>query len=285
MHYFEQIRAFRLIQRTRQELQAPAVALWYALLGTSNELGHPESFGVALSSLAHDAGLSLSGVKRARETLARSGLIEWQAQPGRACARYRMLDITMDYTAREEAAREPQSEPQTEPQSEPQTGPQSEPQSEPHTGPIHYTKTKTNQTQKTPPQAPQGEGEGVKDAFEAFWEGYPRKAGKETARRAYRRLAPGTELQGRMLDALSAQRQGEQWQREGGRFIPHPATWLSQRRWEDEPVLAGEGRAGMKRGAEGFRGLALEQRYPQRHYDPALMDGPSSEAIREAMKL
>jgi hypothetical protein len=26
----------------------------------------------------------------------------------------------------------------------------------------------------------------------------------------------------------------EQWRRDDGRFIPHPATWLNQRRWEDE---------------------------------------------------
>jgi hypothetical protein len=26
-----------------------------------------------------------------------------------------------------------------------------------------------------------------------------------------------------------------QWLREGGRFIPNPATWLNQERWGDEP--------------------------------------------------
>ncbi len=26
----------------------------------------------------------------------------------------------------------------------------------------------------------------------------------------------------------------EQWQREGGRYIPNPATWLNRGRWDDE---------------------------------------------------
>ena len=26
------------------------------------------------------------------------------------------------------------------------------------------------------------------------------------------------------------------WQKEGGRFVPQPATYLNQRRWEDESV-------------------------------------------------
>jgi len=28
--------------------------------------------------------------------------------------------------------------------------------------------------------------------------------------------------------------QSESWNRDGGRYIPHPSTWLNGRRWEDE---------------------------------------------------
>ncbi|NLV58602.1 MAG: hypothetical protein GXY67_07510 [Clostridiales bacterium] len=171
-NYFKQIKAFRLIQHTSKELQAPAVALWYALLGTSNDLGHPAVFTVALSALASDAGLSLSGVKRAREALTRQGFIQWQQRPGRACAQYRMLDIAVDYSggtaAPWESQTEPQTELQTEPQSEPQSGPQTGPQSGPQSGPIIYTKTKTGQTQTTPPLTPPGEGEGEKIAMKYY---------------------------------------------------------------------------------------------------------------------
>ena len=37
-----------------------------------------------------------------------------------------------------------------------------------------------------------------------------------------------------MIGAVEAQKQTEQWKRDGGQYIPHPATWLNQMRWEDE---------------------------------------------------
>lgn len=33
---------------------------------------------------------------------------------------------------------------------------------------------------------------------------------------------------------LARQCHCEQWQRDGGQYIPHPATWLNQGRWKDE---------------------------------------------------
>ena len=37
-----------------------------------------------------------------------------------------------------------------------------------------------------------------------------------------------------MIQAVEKQKQSTQWQRDGGQYIPHPATWLNQERWEDE---------------------------------------------------
>ena len=39
----------------------------------------------------------------------------------------------------------------------------------------------------------------------------------------------------KMSDALNAQKQSDQWMRDDGRYIPHPATWLNGRCWEDDP--------------------------------------------------
>ena len=41
-----------------------------------------------------------------------------------------------------------------------------------------------------------------------------------------------------ILAAVAAQKRTEQWQREGGRFVPMAATWINQRRWEDEVAPA-----------------------------------------------
>ena len=73
--------------------------------------------------------------------------------------------------------------------------------------------------------------------FERFWEAYPRKAGKEEARRAFQRVDVPV---GVLVDAISVQRKSAQWQKEGGRYIPFPANWLNQRRWEDQPPGAGQ---------------------------------------------
>ena len=36
------------------------------------------------------------------------------------------------------------------------------------------------------------------------------------------------------MTAIGRARVTEQWQKEGGRFIPNPTTWLNQGRWDDE---------------------------------------------------
>ena len=45
------------------------------------------------------------------------------------------------------------------------------------------------------------------------------------------------ELFTKILTAVDNQKKGEQWQKENGVYVPHPATWLNQRRWEDEAVV------------------------------------------------
>lgn len=83
-----------------------------------------------------------------------------------------------------------------------------------------------------PPIAPKGADLWL--LFDRFWRAYPKKKGKESARRAWRKLAPDMALCRVMAKALDRQRQSGDWQREGGQFIPYPATWLNGRRWEDE---------------------------------------------------
>lgn len=70
--------------------------------------------------------------------------------------------------------------------------------------------------------------------FAEFWEAYPRKVGKVVAEKAWRKLAPTAELRQIIHDALETHKRGPQWTKDQGQFIPHPATWLNQRRWEDE---------------------------------------------------
>ena len=74
--------------------------------------------------------------------------------------------------------------------------------------------------------------------FAAFWEAYPKKVGKGEARKAWKKVKPDAALHERILHAIDAAKGCDQWCREGGRYIPNPATWLNQGRWDDEPTQA-----------------------------------------------
>lgn len=71
--------------------------------------------------------------------------------------------------------------------------------------------------------------------FLKFWREYPKKVGKGAAYKIFNKLDLTKKEKADIISALSWQRKSEQWLRDNGQFIPHPATYLNQRRWEDEP--------------------------------------------------
>jgi hypothetical protein len=72
------------------------------------------------------------------------------------------------------------------------------------------------------------------EGFDAFWKIYPRKTAKGDAERAWLKLNPSMEFQQKIIAAVEKAKQSEQWQRDAGRFIPYPATYLNGKRWDDE---------------------------------------------------
>ncbi len=80
------------------------------------------------------------------------------------------------------------------------------------------------------------------DQFDQFWAIYPRKVGKKAALNIWTRLKPDKDLLEQILRAVEKQKKLDQWTKDGGQFIPNPATWLNQCRWEDElPTGSGKG--------------------------------------------
>jgi hypothetical protein len=69
--------------------------------------------------------------------------------------------------------------------------------------------------------------------FAEFWDQYPKKVGKQAAKSSWNRIKPNTELFDHIMQAVTDAKQSEQWTRDSGRFIPNPATWLNQGRWDD----------------------------------------------------
>ena len=52
--------------------------------------------------------------------------------------------------------------------------------------------------------------------------------------KAWKKINPSPELVKKIVNSVEIQSHSEQWRRDNGRFIPYPATWLNNRRWEDE---------------------------------------------------
>lgn len=74
----------------------------------------------------------------------------------------------------------------------------------------------------------------AEDRFNRFWEAYPRKVGKGAAQRKWETLKPDEDMTQLLIRAVEKAKKSEQWTKDRGKFIPYPATWLNQRRWEDE---------------------------------------------------
>jgi hypothetical protein len=76
------------------------------------------------------------------------------------------------------------------------------------------------------------------ERFLLFWSSYPKRVGKGAAWKAWVKLDPPALVIDAMLTALAWQIHQPKWRKDGGEFIPYPATWLNARRWEDEPLTA-----------------------------------------------
>ena len=97
--------------------------------------------------------------------------------------------------------------------------------------------------------------------FDQFWAAYPRKTAKPDAVKAYGKIKPDETLLAKILTAIEKQKQTAQWQEDGGRFVPYPATWLNGHRWEDEVQAAPAG------GSGPAPRPVVAQVYEQREYD------------------
>jgi hypothetical protein len=67
--------------------------------------------------------------------------------------------------------------------------------------------------------------------FDVFWEQWPRKQSKSAALRAWMKI-PISEYAA-ITAGLENWLKSEQWARG---VIPHPATWLNQKRWQDQDI-------------------------------------------------
>lgn len=82
-----------------------------------------------------------------------------------------------------------------------------------------------------PPLPPKGD-----DAdFVSFWEAYPKKDGKGYALKAWEKARKKKTLPHiqAVLLAIEREKQSLKWLKDGGQFIPNPATWINGQGWEN----------------------------------------------------
>lgn len=97
-------------------------------------------------------------------------------------------------------------------------------------------------TTDNPPEGGDDDGEPEKQPkkslleqrFDEFWAAYPKKVGKKAAWNAWKKVKPDAELFDKIMTAIGRAKATWQWQRENGRYIPNPKTWLNEGRWDDE---------------------------------------------------
>lgn len=75
---------------------------------------------------------------------------------------------------------------------------------------------------------------GYIQGFELFWGVYPKKKAKEAARKAWAKIKPNDALIKTIIADVRAKSDSQEWKKEKGQYIPHPATYLNGKRWEDE---------------------------------------------------
>ena len=75
--------------------------------------------------------------------------------------------------------------------------------------------------------------EGYTDDFELFWKEYPEKIGKGKAYDSWKKLS--TDEKSKSMINIKLQVENNHFRNKSGvDYIPHPTTWLNQKRWEDE---------------------------------------------------
>lgn len=199
------------------QLKAAEIALLFpGIIGIWNQRRRPDGFQASEVMVLARTGLSRSAFQRARSNLVEKGVIEWESGTrNQRSAVYRLGSWFV-------VNHEPDSEEGDEPTqtSEFDSGREAEP----------YRKDREKVREKANRSSRSG---GDVDGFEDFWKLYPKKVGKIAAKKAFTKASRAASIE-EIQKAVLAQSESSQWRRENGQFIPNPATWLNQGRWDDE---------------------------------------------------
>lgn len=104
------------------------------------------------------------------------------------------------------------------------------PQEPPGTVPLSPRAPAPRRNVEPAPGAPRRES-----GFEEFWKVYPKREDKGEAEKAWRAMQCAGFVP-RILAGVGRSIAKDEWQRDGGRWVPKPAKWLRARGWEDGAI-------------------------------------------------
>jgi len=197
-------------------LQPFALAVYHALAENASDKG-VESFSTLQSHLGKLAGdISTRTVQRCLPILRDIGVIDYETPKLRGPITFSLLSVA------------------SESHNDTPQGPNDTPDSRdvttetilPLRRTIEVTKKKPNEESRKQPC-----GRVEDPDFTAFWEAYPRKVAKPKALAAWQKAKLPAIAD--ILASITAQSSSDQWSKDGGKFIPHPTTWISGERWND----------------------------------------------------
>jgi len=96
--------------------------------------------------------------------------------------------------------------------------------------------------------------------FDEFWAAYPKKMAKGDARKAFGQTQAIRPPMRYLIEAVQKHCKQEAWMKDDGKFIPHPATWLRQERWEDQIEVVLPGVVAGKSWHETAKGIEIKGR-------------------------
>ena len=99
--------------------------------------------------------------------------------------------------------------------------------------------------------------------FIRLWDSYPRNVGKGAAFRAFNKLKCTSEDVDRIIVVVERYKQTDQWKKDEGQYIPYLATFLNQRRFDDQPQIKTGGFDGIGKFFPPRSGLANEFPMPR----------------------
>lgn len=222
MNYIREVNAFYNWLRWNP-CGTSEIVLWHAVMQAANQQSWPQDFTITNQTLYSMTGLGRNALNDARNKLCQKKRLWYRKGRGNQTGTYSI--VPFDGNMKDAHADAHPAHMQTH-----------IPHKHKANADAPYIQNSINlninKTKTSPYRPPVGE------LFDRFWEAYPRHVGKDPARKAFVKLQPDEALLEEMLTAMQRQKQSEQWQRDNGQYIPYPATWLNQHRWEDEEDIA-----------------------------------------------